>query len=38
MVAGLFEFCKVWIEVCNSYWEDHGTNLIDATVNFWLGR
>ena len=39
MVASfLFGILTVGINHSNEYWEKRGTNLIDATVNFWLGR
>lgn len=33
----LLGFLGVWAELCNAYWQTQGSDLISATVNFWLG-
>ena len=36
LIAGLLSGLGVWAELCDSYWVSHGSDLISATVNFWL--
>ena len=34
----MFKFLKTYVKACNAYWKTQGTNVVDATLKFWLGR
>lgn len=36
-MAGLLAFLLGYAEVANSYWQTQGSDLIHATLGFWLG-